>query len=183
MAAGVLNERDWYRDEAKRRGERIEALEAERDAWRARALDAEQRLAEVERQRDAYKRAKAENDDRFMRERDEARSSTEVLLRELSGVRDTLSEVNAALAEATRTVEAMRPVVDAVLRWDGYASGTNESLLEDAVDAYRATSGTVQHTMADGGSGPTTGANCLCHLDNAVTRISCPLHGDYKETP
>lgn len=34
--------------------------------------DAE-RLADVERERDAYKKAKEENDERFMRERDEAR--------------------------------------------------------------------------------------------------------------
>jgi chromosome segregation ATPase len=35
----------------------------------------EEQLAEVTRERDAYKKAKSENDDRFMRERDEARST------------------------------------------------------------------------------------------------------------
>lgn len=65
----------------------LDAAERERDEQRKRADIAERygaivagdRLADVaraekaERERDAYKRAKGENDDRFLRERDEAR--------------------------------------------------------------------------------------------------------------
>ena len=46
------------------------AIAARDDAWR-------QELARVERERDAYKRAKAENDERLMIERDDARAALE----------------------------------------------------------------------------------------------------------
>lgn len=45
------------------------------------SLDLALTVISLERERDAYKRAKQENDDRFMRERDEARAERDALLR------------------------------------------------------------------------------------------------------
>lgn len=58
----------------------IELLQADKYAL-------ERENGELQRERDAYKRAKEENDDRFMREREEARHERDVALRELAEAR------------------------------------------------------------------------------------------------
>lgn len=58
-------------------------------------------LDEARRERDAYKRAKAENDERFMRERDEARSALCRLIDAHLSASDT--ERQRGMAEAVET--------------------------------------------------------------------------------
>jgi uncharacterized coiled-coil protein SlyX len=58
------------------------------------------------RERDAYKRAKAENDDRFMGERDEARRERDTLRAELDALKAKLST-----SEPTKAPTDTRPVV------------------------------------------------------------------------
>lgn len=60
---------------------------AERDQLRAA-------LAESERERDAYKRAKTENDDRYMGERDEARRDRDRLAAEVGRLRAALTDIS-----------------------------------------------------------------------------------------
>lgn len=50
-------------------------------------------LAEMTRQRDAYRRAKQENDERFLRERDQAREAAVSLFRSARSVSDMLRQV------------------------------------------------------------------------------------------
>ena len=48
-----------------------------------------ERAEKAEAERDAYKKAKAENDERFMRERDEARAERDALQAKLDAMRPT----------------------------------------------------------------------------------------------
>ena len=73
-------------EEARARFDRWHAAELRKA--KAVLLD---RLEAAERERDAYKRAKSENDERFMLERDEARSRAEAAEAKIARIRDAVS--------------------------------------------------------------------------------------------
>jgi hypothetical protein len=69
-----------------------------------------EQLAKVEKERDAYKRAKEENDERFMRERDEARAN-------LSERDKTNTQLSTELMQLTAENLVMRGALERVSRW------------------------------------------------------------------
>lgn len=72
-----------------------------------RTLRAEDGRDEARKERDVYKRAKAENDDRFMIERDEARAERDEARKELAALR-VLDGASAERAEAERKAMAQQ---------------------------------------------------------------------------
>lgn len=78
------------------------------------------RIAELEHERDAYKRAKEENDDRFMRERDEARervaeleadnANLRVMVLAGGGVSETLARIAKLEADNARLTAELADV-------------------------------------------------------------------------
>jgi hypothetical protein len=73
----------------------------------ARAAAAEARAKELEREREAYKRAKAENDERFMRERDEARAERDEARRALRECAEVLETHGLENSEAYQLARAL----------------------------------------------------------------------------
>lgn len=89
--ADLREEAAVYRVEVKRL-DTLAAQYIEKEAVLRTQLAAERKLREeTERERDAYKKAKAENDDRFMRERDEARHHLEILQQKYDLAVETLA--------------------------------------------------------------------------------------------
>ena len=74
-----------------------------------------ERLEAVERERDAYKKAKAENDDRFMGERDDARAERDALKAQVMELQATEQETRKQLVEQER--EECAKLADAQ-RWN-----------------------------------------------------------------
>lgn len=87
---------------------RAEKAERERDEERHLADVRGEMLAKAERERDAYKRAKEENDDRFMRERDEARAERDA--RPDISAEDALAYLGSASGRPTNTKAAFRTI-------------------------------------------------------------------------
>jgi len=98
---------------------RVREFEADRDEWRAgcerAAADENANAADLERvsrERDAYRRAKAENDERLMCERDEARherdeSRAALQAARVEGARAMLDRARYAIADAANLTEAL----------------------------------------------------------------------------
>jgi chromosome segregation ATPase len=75
-ANSMEDERETWRNGI---AESLREAEAERDAWVRKADDFRKCFESTEKERDAYKKAKAENDERFMTERDTARAERDLL--------------------------------------------------------------------------------------------------------
>ena len=69
-------------------------------------------LAAAVRERDAYRKAKAENDERFMLERDEARRERDAALAELASVRRSVEAARVAVEERDELVKQLREAAD-----------------------------------------------------------------------
>lgn len=69
------------------------------------SADLARSLRSVERERDAYKRAKAENDDRFMGERDEARHELEALRKEHYRIRNACNDMESELGNTEQALK------------------------------------------------------------------------------
>lgn len=88
------------------------------------------RIAELEQERDAYKRAKEENDERFMCERDEARAERDNCRMNFNALQAAHRERHEELA---RLREALEWIADGCL----VPPDGGSPRLEDAVDAAR----------------------------------------------
>ena len=77
--------------------------------------DLKAKLAEMTKERDAYKKAKEENDERFMRERDDARAKAEEFRVEMDKQTAMKLEERQAKLEAQRMMQEMKDA-DGVLK-------------------------------------------------------------------
>lgn len=91
--------------------EATRAIDERRLAAIARFERAEAQVADLTAQRDAYARAKAENDERFMAERDEARAQRDAQVAALERVRYAMRSGCASPRSVTKT---LRMVEDAL---------------------------------------------------------------------
>lgn len=112
MFASAVRAERAVRAEARESEERAkrEAAEANRQAEQDMVKVMHERAVAAETERDAYKRAKAENDDRFMGERDDARAEVERLKQSMADhfTRDHLAGDGPEIDRWKREVERLK---------------------------------------------------------------------------
>jgi FtsZ-binding cell division protein ZapB len=113
----------WWKRVAASNAENVEQHASALSAVRAQLTAAESALTALQRECDAYKRAKAENDKRFMRERDEARAE-----------RDALQADHARLrGESEKWAATARTLAGALSACDGYTHRHPQDVLDEFV--------------------------------------------------